>query len=131
MISSEAKRATGCRGPWDVVNLAAVWGLSQERGKEAVSTLARNLVANARLKRSGYRGVVDVVYGGERPAVAPQERSKGQQSSKKRSNREMEVDSQAEGEQAQKPISNREKKRRAKKVSLEAKQAERAEAREA
>lgn len=65
MVSSEARRAVECRGPWDVVNLLAVWGLSQERAYEAVSKEARSVVVMAGLKRSGYRGVVDVVYGGE------------------------------------------------------------------
>jgi ribonuclease P/MRP protein subunit RPP1 len=65
IISSEAKNAMGLRGPWDVVNLAAVWGLNQERGKEAVCEEARKVVQLARLKRESFRGVVDVVYGGE------------------------------------------------------------------
>ena len=29
IISSEAKAAVACRGPWDAINLAAVWGLGQ------------------------------------------------------------------------------------------------------
>ncbi|KAF2146523.1 uncharacterized protein K452DRAFT_199289, partial [Aplosporella prunicola CBS 121167] len=67
IISSEAKAAIGCRGPFDAVNLAAVWGLGQERGHEAVSKEARAVVVSAQLKRSSFRGVVDVVYGGEKP----------------------------------------------------------------
>jgi len=69
IISSEASRPVGCRGPWDVINLAAVWGLGQERGKEAVAKLARSVVVSAQLKRTSFRGAVDVVYGGEKPAV--------------------------------------------------------------
>lgn len=65
IISGEAKSALGLRGPWDVINLAAVWGLNQERGKEAVCEEARKVVQLARLKRESFRGVVDVVYGGE------------------------------------------------------------------
>lgn len=64
IISSEAKSALALRGPWDVVNIAAVWGLSQERGKEAVCEEARKVVQLARLKRESFRGVVDVLYGG-------------------------------------------------------------------
>ncbi|KAK5135384.1 hypothetical protein LTR08_005326 [Meristemomyces frigidus] len=83
IISSEAKiGAVGCRGPWDAINLAAIWGLSQERGFEAMSKEARGAVVSAQLKRTGYRGVVDVVYGGEKPAVVEKkqsEQSKGQQ----------------------------------------------------
>lgn len=69
VISSEASRPVGCRGPWDVINLAAVWGLGQERGKEAVSKLARSVVVSAQLKRTSFRGAVDVVYGGEKPVI--------------------------------------------------------------
>jgi ribonuclease P/MRP protein subunit RPP1 len=69
IISSEAKGAVACRGPWDAINLAAVWGLGQEKGYEAMSKECRSVVVNGRLKRTSYRGVIDVVYGGERPAV--------------------------------------------------------------
>ncbi|KAJ9236234.1 hypothetical protein DTO207G8_3246 [Paecilomyces variotii] len=71
IISSEAKRALGVRAPWDVINLACVWGLSQERGKEAICEEARKVTALARLKRSSWRGIVDVVHGGEKPKVEP------------------------------------------------------------
>lgn len=67
VVSSESKRAIGCRSPWDVINLATVWGLSQERAKEALTTEARSVVVNAQLKRTSYRGAVDVIYGGEKP----------------------------------------------------------------
>lgn len=69
IISSEAARAVGCRGPWDVINLAAIWGLGQERGKDGVSKLARSVVVSAQLKRTSFRGAVDVVYGGEKSEV--------------------------------------------------------------
>src|SRR5690606_23791048 len=36
IISSEAKKAVGLRSPIDVVNLATFWGLSGEKGREAV-----------------------------------------------------------------------------------------------
>lgn len=70
VLSSEASRASSCRGPSDIINLAAVWGLGQEKGHEAVSKMARSVVVSAHLKRNSYRGVIDVVYGGEKP-VAP------------------------------------------------------------
>jgi ribonuclease P/MRP protein subunit RPP1 len=56
-----------CRGPWDAINLAAVWGLGQEKGYEAMTKEARNAVVGAQLKRTSFRGVIDVVYGGEKP----------------------------------------------------------------
>nr|OQO28611.1 hypothetical protein B0A51_03327 [Rachicladosporium sp. CCFEE 5018] len=68
VISSEAKSAEGLRGPWDAINLAAVWGLGQERGFEGVTKEARSAVVSAQLKRTGWRGTINVVYGGEKPA---------------------------------------------------------------
>jgi len=66
IISSEARSALGLRGPWDVINLAVVWGINQERGKEAICEEARKVLQLARLKRESYRGVVDIVFGGEK-----------------------------------------------------------------
>ena len=65
IISSEAKAAVGLRGPWDVVNLCAIWGLGQERGKEGVCEEARKIVTIARIKRNSYRGVVEIQNGGQ------------------------------------------------------------------
>ncbi|KAI9668857.1 MAG: hypothetical protein M1831_000927 [Alyxoria varia] len=70
IISSEAAKAAGCRAPADVVNLAATWGLGQERAREAISKLARTVVVSAGLRRTSYRGAVELVYGGEKPAPA-------------------------------------------------------------
>ncbi|KAF3482065.1 uncharacterized protein GIQ15_04824 [Arthroderma uncinatum] len=68
IISSEAKQALGIRAPWDVVNLACVWGMKSERAKEAVCEETRKVVAMARVKRTSFRGTVDVIYGGEEDA---------------------------------------------------------------
>lgn len=87
IISSEAQSALGTRGPWDVINLAAVWGLSQEHGYEAVSTEARKCVNAAKLKRSSYRGAIDVIYGGARPAT-PAQKKKGEGAGHKRKGQE-------------------------------------------
>ena len=69
VLSSEAKKATGCRGPEDVINLAAVWGLGPEKGKDALAKLPRQVCGIAAIKRRSFRGVIDVVYGGEKPAA--------------------------------------------------------------
>ncbi|KAJ9662513.1 RNA-binding RNA processing protein rpp1 [Neophaeococcomyces mojaviensis] len=61
ILSSEAKNALGLRAPWDAINLAQVWGLSQERGKEAVCEEAGKVVRLAGMKRSSFRGVVDII----------------------------------------------------------------------
>ncbi|KAK3621376.1 RNA-binding RNA processing protein rpp1 [Elasticomyces elasticus] len=108
IISSEAKAAVGCRGPWDAINLATIWGLAQDRGFEAMSKEARGVVVSAQLKRTGYRGVIDMVYGGEKPAlseIAGQGSAvKGKQQVPKRK--------ADDGEAVEKPISKREAKRR-------------------
>lgn len=127
IISSEATKAVGCRAPWDVVNLAAIWGLAQDRGYEAVSKEARSVVVSAKLKRTSFRGVVDVVYGGEKPAVKEQPEKQGQKdktkvaalkedNTKKRKSEEVD-DTTTDG--SEKPISKREQKRRAQKARLE------------
>lgn len=64
ILSSEAKTALGLRAPHDVMNLAQIWGLGQERGKEAVCEEADRVVRLARLKRETYRGVIKIVDGG-------------------------------------------------------------------
>lgn len=115
VISSETKRALGCRGPWDVVNLAAIWSLSQDRAYEAVSKLARAVLATAKLRRTSYRGVVDIVHAGEKRPVEPsvaKTSEVGDNNGKKRKLADVEpVDDAANTEQ---PISKREQKRRAK-----------------
>lgn len=67
MVSSEAMRALACRGPWDVVNLGVGWGMGKERAVEALQREARGVVVGAEMRRRSYRGVVDVVFGGEKP----------------------------------------------------------------
>jgi ribonuclease P/MRP protein subunit RPP1 len=76
IFSSEAKSALGIRAPSDVMNLASVWGLGHEKGKDGLSKEARSVVDFARLKRTSYRGVIDVVYGGEKPAPTPTDKNK-------------------------------------------------------
>ncbi|KAK8016490.1 RNase P subunit p30-domain-containing protein [Apiospora rasikravindrae] len=61
VISSEARRVTELRGPADVVNLLAVWGLPADRGMEGLGVNARGVVVNEGINRRGYRGVVDIV----------------------------------------------------------------------
>ncbi|KAK8074708.1 RNase P subunit p30-domain-containing protein [Apiospora hydei] len=61
VISSEARRVTELRGPADVVNLLAVWGLAADKGMEGLGVNARGVVVNEGINRRGYRGVVDIV----------------------------------------------------------------------
>ncbi|EXJ87009.1 ribonuclease P/MRP protein subunit RPP1 [Capronia epimyces CBS 606.96] len=71
ILSSEAKNALGVRGPHDVINLAQVWGLGQERGKEALCEEAGKVVRLAALKRSSFRGVVQAIEGGAENTSIP------------------------------------------------------------
>ena len=118
VISSEARRALACRGPADVVNLAVLWGLGQEKGMEAVGKEARSVVMQAEMKRRSFRGVIDVVYGGEKPEQEREKSAKGKQEKGKRKADVLEVD-KSESYNAPKPISKREQKRRAKKARLD------------
>lgn len=116
IVSSEAKKAIGCRAPWDVVNLAAIWGLSQERAHEAVSKEVRSVVASARLKRTSFRGVIDVVYGGKKPQPKNVEQQVKEVAGQDGASKKRKADSQAENgsDAGEKLISKREQKRRAK-----------------
>lgn len=128
IVSSEAQRALSLRAPWDVINLACVWGLSQERGKEAICEETRKVTALAKLKRTSWRGIVDIVHGGE-----PIERNKAEP--KQKASTKSETSTQASNsadnlkrkaslgsetvEEPEKALSKREMKRRAKKARLE------------
>lgn len=116
VVSSNAARAVACRGPWDVVNLATIWGLSQERGYEAISKECRSVVVSARLKRTGYRGVVDIVDAGEDAPTTQQKPNEGQHAHTTGKKRKAEVIASPAGED--KPVSKREQKRRAKAARL-------------
>lgn len=118
VISSEAKRALACRGPADVVNLAVLWGLGQEKGMEAVGKEARNVVVQAEMKRRSFRGVIDVVYGGEKPQ-REKNSVKGKKETGKRKANVMGEDEAGGISSTPKPISKREQKRQAKKARLE------------
>lgn len=129
VMSSSATAAVGLRGPWDVVNLAAVWGLGQERGYEAISKEARAVVVTAALKRTSYRGVISVVQGGEKPLPAPVENGgakngpvKGNQSAggQKRKAEVLGNEDSGKGAQGEQPLSKTQMKKRAKLAKIEA-----------
>ncbi|GAB7363836.1 hypothetical protein MBLNU230_g4401t1 [Neophaeotheca triangularis] len=129
LLSSGATGAVSLRGPWDVVNLAAVWGLGQERGYEAVSKEARSIVVTSALKRTSYRGVIRVVHGGEKPSPATVEDggakaglAKGKQASGGQK-RKADVLGKEEGErsvQGDQPLSKTQMKKKAKLAKIEA-----------
>ncbi|KAL8839154.1 MAG: hypothetical protein Q9176_004657 [Flavoplaca citrina] len=122
IVSSEAHRALACRGPWDVVNLGIGWGLKKERAVEALSREARGVVVGAEMRRRSFRGVVDVIYGGEKPVVEKVEgkgKNQGGKGKEKVGNggKRKAVDGLDAAEavdEVEKPPSKRELKRRAK-----------------
>jgi ribonuclease P/MRP protein subunit RPP1 len=125
VVSSECRDVLACRGPADVVNLGVVWGLGQERGVEAITTAARKAVVNAGFKRSSYRGVVDVIYGGEKPAPKPvEEKAKGQAKNGKAGgsgeNKRKFAEMNVSTDTGEKPLSNRQKKKLAKEARAKA-----------
>jgi ribonuclease P/MRP protein subunit RPP1 len=119
-----------------VINLTCVWGLSQERGKEAICEEARKVTALAKLKRTSWRGIVDVVHGGEKTKLEQpvQKTRAAQQSVAQKSKEPAQTDNVADNlkrkasissepvvEDPDKPLSKREIKRRAKKAKFDAK----------
>lgn len=81
VVSSEATSVLGVRAPADVLNLLSVWGLGKDRGTEALGVNPRSVVMNEGIKRSGFRGVVDIIDGGDRPV--PKEKPKPEGAGKK------------------------------------------------
>ena len=136
ILSSEAKTALGLRAPQDVMNLVQVWGLGQERGKEAVCEEADRVVRLARLRRETYRGVIRIVENGG-PSEPQKQSSKAADSDtsealdnpaqssdpngvkRKASTTSLDAGNNATATDNQ-PVSKREQKRRAKKARLEA-----------
>ncbi|KAK1755214.1 RNase P subunit p30-domain-containing protein [Echria macrotheca] len=109
VVSSEARSALGLRGPADVVNLLAVWGLGPEKGMEAIGAGARLVVVNEGLKRRGFRGVVDIVQtAGESAEIkaareaAEKEREGGAGKGKKKKGQQQQQQQQQQQGQGQK-----------------------------
>ncbi|KAL2063370.1 hypothetical protein VTL71DRAFT_5175 [Oculimacula yallundae] len=88
VISSEAKSVLGVRAPADVLNLLGVWGLARERGLEGMGVNPRGVVVNEGLKRSSFRGVIDVVDGGESEDVKAKGKEVGEGKKGKRKQEE-------------------------------------------
>ena len=119
VISSEAKQALACRGPADLVNLAVLWGLPQDRAREALSKEARYVVIQAETKRQTFRGIVKILRGGTATEksgkpIHPQEQK--EQNKKRKIDA---VDAGAANSQGNPPaISKRARKRQAKEARL-------------
>ena len=120
VISSEAKIALACRAPADVINMAVLWGLGQERGIEAVAREARSVVVQAEMKRNSFRGAIDIVYGGQQvdKPVGEGKGTKLKPTNGKRKAGALETKTVEEA-LSPKPMSKREQKRQAKKARIE------------
>lgn len=86
IISSEATRAMGLRGPYDLINLATFWGLPQERGRETVCENPRKVLVKAETRRGVYKGVLRITAQPDpipykRPAPDQAAEGSGQQAS--------------------------------------------------
>lgn len=87
IFSSEAKSVLAVRAPSDIINLASVWGLGTEKGKDGLTKEPRSVVEFARLKRQSFKGIVDIVYGGEKPAEKPAAEGKEKQGQRRNTNK--------------------------------------------
>lgn len=114
VISSEARGVLGVRAPADVGNLLDVWGLGRERSGEAMGLNARSVVVNEALKRTSFRGVVDVIDGGEAYVPirqgTPASKNKGKETAASESGKAKRKAEDVNADGTPK-ISNREKKR--------------------
>jgi ribonuclease P/MRP protein subunit RPP1 len=117
LFSSEARNALGLRAPTDVINLASVWGLGHERGKDGLTKEARSVVEFARLKRTSYRGVMDVVHGGEKQVF---EKSDGNKQKGKEQNQNQKNKRKAEEQSGKEKGNQKGQQKRDKKARTEA-----------
>ncbi|KAK2028892.1 PHP domain-like protein [Colletotrichum zoysiae] len=108
VVSSEARSALGLRAPNDVVNLLAVWGLASDKGTEALGANPRGVVVNEGIKRSGFRGVVNVleVGGREEDAAAAATQKQKQQQQQQQGQRGKKDGGKEKGDKGTKQVGN-------------------------
>ncbi|TGZ84868.1 PHP domain-like protein [Ascodesmis nigricans] len=99
VISSEAKKAVGLRAPHDVVNLACLWGLSPDKARDAVCGLAGKVVAQARMRRKSFKGVVEVISDGGIEKIQNEKKRKAKEAERD-GKRAKSAEQQAQGGQA-------------------------------
>lgn len=66
MVLSSGAVVGAARAPMDVVNLGVVWGMGQEKARDGVGLEAGGAVRMGAVRRDGGRGIIEVVYGGEK-----------------------------------------------------------------
>ena len=78
IISSSALDALGVRAPYDVMNLAALMGMTPNAAKDAISTTCQSLVIRAETRQT-FRGTISKPYvlpGEHKPALGMDESTK-------------------------------------------------------
>ncbi|KAG5440650.1 hypothetical protein PCK2_000238 [Pneumocystis canis] len=61
VISSEASNLMFCRGGYDIINLSTFWGLSQEKGRNAIGKEARSVIIHGEARKNACKGVIKMV----------------------------------------------------------------------
>lgn len=125
LVSSEAGDALGLRAPADVLNLLSVWGVPREKGTEAIGVNPRGVVVNEGIKRSGFRGVIDIVGLAERPMgekPAGERPVGGKEKGKGKDNKRKNEEGGNGGGEGDQPMSKRQAKKL--RAALRAKEAE-------
>ncbi|KAI5927262.1 RNase P subunit p30-domain-containing protein [Camillea tinctor] len=114
VLSSEARGVLGLRAPADVVNLVHVWGVPRERAVEGLGAAARGVVVNEGMRRTGFRGVIDVVGVAGRGGEGRRKRKNGGEDGENEGGagaNSIVTAAGVEGEQQQPPLSKRQAKK--------------------
>ncbi|CCJ30345.1 unnamed protein product [Pneumocystis jirovecii] len=61
IISSEASNLIYCRSGYDVINLSTFWGLSQEKGRNALGKEARSVIIHGEARKNATKGIIKLV----------------------------------------------------------------------
>ncbi|KTW30724.1 hypothetical protein T552_00436 [Pneumocystis carinii B80] len=61
IISSEASNLMYCRSGYDVINLSTFWGLSQEKGRDAIGKEAKYVIIHGEARKNASKGVIKLV----------------------------------------------------------------------
>jgi ribonuclease P/MRP protein subunit RPP1 len=76
-----------------------------EKGKDALTKEARSVVEFSRLKRQSFKGIVDVVYGGEKPAPDPLSKQPSKRQAKQSKDQKRKASGNLDGTGEEKPTS--------------------------
>ncbi|KAG5518930.1 hypothetical protein PMAC_002461 [Pneumocystis sp. 'macacae'] len=61
IISSEASNLMYCRSGYDIINLSTFWGLSQEKGRNAIGKEAKSVIIHGEARKNMSKGVIKLV----------------------------------------------------------------------